>query len=90
MDTSAAEKNPGIQIVRDHDLVAALHPQLEKAQQALERIKARFDVPDTGIDNQNIFDHLLKNAPDASIAAQGGDLKAGEILVKRVKKALAG
>lgn len=78
VDTTAAEKIPGIRIVRDNGMIAVLHPQMDEAQKALDAIKAQYDIPTTGIDDKNIFDHLLKNAPHPSIASQGGDLTTGE------------
>ena len=78
VDTSAAEKVQGVQVIRDNDMVAVLHPHLDEAQNALDLIKARFDIPNTGINDETIFDHLLKNAPSPSIASQGGNLESGE------------
>ena len=78
VDTSAAEKMAGVQVVRDGDMVAVLHPYPDVAQQALERIEARYVTPQTGIDHRNIFDHLLENAPPPVVAGQAGDLKTGE------------
>jgi isoquinoline 1-oxidoreductase len=78
VDTSAAEKMAGVRVVRDGDLVAVLHPYLDSAQQALTRIKAKYDLPQTGINHDTIFEHLLKNAPPLVVAGQAGDLKAGQ------------
>jgi nicotinate dehydrogenase subunit B len=78
LDTSAAEKIKGIQVIQDRDMVAALHADLEEARKALDLIKARYEIPDTGVDDKTIFDHLLKNAPSPSIASQAGDIATGE------------
>ncbi|NNF99351.1 MAG: xanthine dehydrogenase family protein molybdopterin-binding subunit [Desulfobacteraceae bacterium] len=77
-DTSAAERIEGVEIVRDGDLLAVLHPYPDAAQRAVERINAQFTLPETGINDKNIFDHLLKMAPEPSIASQAGDVKTGE------------
>ena len=77
VDPSAAEKMPGIQVIQDDDLVAVLAASPDEAQTALDRIESRFDTPDTGVDDRNIFDHLVKNAPSPGIASQAGDLAAG-------------
>ena len=53
----------GVTVIRDGDLTAVLHPYPEVAQQALGRLKARFDLPRTGLNHENIFAHLLKHAP---------------------------
>jgi CO/xanthine dehydrogenase Mo-binding subunit len=78
VDTSAAERIPGVLVVRDGDLIAVLHPHPDEAEKALARIRADFDIPDTGIDDKTIFDHLLKSAPEPEIASEAGDLKKGE------------
>jgi isoquinoline 1-oxidoreductase len=78
VDTRDAEKEKEVQVVHDGDLIAVLHPDPEGAANALGRIKADFEVPETGIDEKNIFDHLLKNAPDPVVAAESGDLRVGE------------
>ena len=77
VDTSAAEKMEGVRVVRDDDLVAALHPYPDAAQQAAARIEAQYVKPKTGVDHDTIFDHLLKNAPPPEVAGQAGDLEMG-------------
>jgi isoquinoline 1-oxidoreductase len=78
VDTSGAERMRGVRVIRDGDLIAALHEYPDVAEKALVEINAQFDMPKTGIDEGNIFDHLLKVAPDPEIASQGGNLKTGE------------
>lgn len=84
VDTSAAEKIKGVRVIHDGDLIAVLHSYPDEAEKALTRIKAQFDVPQTGIDNKNIFDHLLKKAPPPEIASEGGDLNTGKKLATRI------
>ncbi|HXX65156.1 MAG TPA: molybdopterin cofactor-binding domain-containing protein [Bacteroidota bacterium] len=78
VDTSEAEKMSGVQIVRDGDLVAVLHAYPDVAQMALEKVKAKFDVPKAEVDDRTIYDHLLKVAPAPRVAVEGGDLSRGE------------
>ncbi len=78
VDTSAAERMKGIRVIRDGDLIAVVHERPDEAEKALAEISAQFVMPKTGIDEKNIFDHLLKVAPEPEIASQGGDLKTGE------------
>jgi isoquinoline 1-oxidoreductase len=80
LDTSPAEKIPGVKVVRDGDLVAVLHEHPDAAEEALARVKAEYDLPKTDLDDKTIFEHLLAVAPEARILAQGGDLKQGEAL----------
>ena len=78
VDTTAAEQIDGVLVIRDSELVAVLHRYPDIARQALERIRAKFVTPRTGIDHETIFDHLLENAPSPSVAARAGNLQTGE------------
>ncbi len=86
VDTSAAERIKGVHIVRDGEMIAALHPAPDGAEAALSRIKADFDTPPTGINDHTIFDHILKNAPSPKVVSKDGNLKKGE---KRSKTIVA-
>jgi len=77
VDTSAAEGIEGVRVVREGDLVAVLHPHPDVAQQALAKIEAQYLAPQTGVNDETIFDHLLKNAPSPVVADQAGDLEQG-------------
>ncbi|MFZ0428425.1 MAG: molybdopterin cofactor-binding domain-containing protein [Acidobacteriota bacterium] len=78
VDTSAAEALEGAQVVRDGDLIAVLHASPDGAADGRDLIKAEWKEVQTGLDDSNIFDHLLKSAPAGRTSAQGGDLQAGE------------
>ena len=80
VDTSAAEKVKGAQVIRAGDWVAVLHPYPDGAAAALARIKAEYKLPDVKVDDQTIFSHLMKVAPAGSVVEQGGDIKEGEKL----------
>ncbi len=78
LDTSALGKNKEIQIVRDHDLIAVLHPCPDVAEKALSGIKAEFDLPEPEVDARTIFKHLLNVAPEGEVVTQGGKIEEGE------------
>ena len=78
VDTSAAEKLPGVKVIRDGDMVAVLHEHRDEADRALAMVKAEWTRHDPPLDEQNIFEHLVKAAPAPRTVAQGGDLSAGE------------
>jgi isoquinoline 1-oxidoreductase len=82
IDTSAVEKMSDVQLVRDGDLVAVLAKSPDEAEKALAKIKAQFDMPQAIVDDENIFEHLLKNAPKSDVVASGGDIKTGEELAE--------
>jgi isoquinoline 1-oxidoreductase len=77
-DTSAAEKLPGVIVVKQDGLIAALHADPEAAEDALGKIKAEFDVPAPTVDHETIFDHLIKAAPQPQERERRGELAAGE------------
>lgn len=78
VDVSAAERRPGVKVIQAGDLVATLHARSDQAREALALVKATFQPSPSRLDNQNIFDHLLKAAPPAKQLSAKGDLKTGE------------
>ena len=87
VDTSAAEKIDGVQVVHQDDLVAVLHQHPDVAEKALKLVKAQFDVPKAEVDDTTIFDHLLKVAPEGRANPRGGDLAKGEKLASQLVEA---
>jgi isoquinoline 1-oxidoreductase len=87
VDTSEAEKLPGVRVVRDGDLVAVLHERPDIASAALGKIKAEFDSVPAQPDHRTIFDHIEKTAPPARVVAEAGDLREGERLAAEVVEA---
>ncbi len=84
MDTSGAREVKDIRIIEDKDLIAVLHPDPELADEAIKKIKAQWEKPDSNVDENSIFDHLLQVAPEGEVVSQGGDLAKGEALSKAV------
>ena len=80
VDLAEAEKFPGAQVVREGDLVAVLHDSFDRADAALAKVKAEYDVPTTGPDDRSIHAHLLKSAPPGQVVEERGDLVQGERL----------
>jgi nicotinate dehydrogenase subunit B len=77
LDTSGAKKIAGVQIIEDGDLVAVLHKYPDVAEQALAEIKAQFDVAESKLNEETIFDHLLNVAPEGeSLETKGSIDKA--------------
>lgn len=84
VDTSAAKKIKGAQVIEADDLIAVLHEDPELAEEALSRVKAQWMKPAAEVDENTIFDHLLKVAPEGQVVSQGGDLAEGERISKSV------
>jgi isoquinoline 1-oxidoreductase len=62
LDTAAAEKIPGVKIVRDGDFIGVVADDISIAENALSAIQAKWNVP-AQISNQELFEYLRKN-PD--------------------------
>jgi nicotinate dehydrogenase subunit B len=84
VDTAAAEKVPGVRVVRDNDIIAVLHEHRDVADQALGLIKADWQRPEPGPDDKTIFDHLVKTAPQPRTINEQGSLVEGEKLAQSV------
>lgn len=78
LDTSEAERLPGVIVVKEDDMVAVLHRDPEAAEAALQQIKAEFDIPEAEVDHESIFDHLLQQAPQGRTSDQRGSIQEGE------------
>jgi nicotinate dehydrogenase subunit B len=77
LDASGAEAIAGVRVVRDGELVAALHELPDVAEAAVAKIKATYDPSPSELDDKNIYEHLVKNAAPGRAVAQGGDLAEG-------------
>ena len=60
-DTTAAERMPGVQVVRDGDFIGVVAGDVWTAEQALGKVQARWNVPPQ-ISNAELFATLRKNA----------------------------
>ena len=78
IETSAARAIEGVRVVQDGDLVAVLHKNRDIADRAILQIKTDYSVPETSVNEQTIFDHLMSMAPDGEAVANGGDIAEGE------------
>jgi nicotinate dehydrogenase subunit B len=84
VETTAAEKVPGIRVVKEGSMVAVLHEHRDVADQALQLIKAEWNPSPSQLNNQNIFDHLVKAAPEPKNVGQTGNLAEGEKLAAQI------
>ncbi len=82
-DTSSAETMQGVKIIKQGDLIAALHENPEQAQNAMKKIDAQFDIENPKVDDKTIFQHLLDVAPQGQVLASGGSIEKGRSLATR-------
>lgn len=78
VDVSQAEKMEGIEIVRDGDLVAVLHENRDKADQAIVKIEAQYSFNEMPVNDKTIFEWMLKADSSARIVNSSGDLEVGK------------
>jgi isoquinoline 1-oxidoreductase len=78
VDTSEAKKTRDVIVIEDNELISVLHQHPDEAEKALEKINVEYDLPDTKIDDQTIFKHLVDVAPEGDVVSQGGVLQTGK------------
>jgi isoquinoline 1-oxidoreductase len=79
-DTSEAEKEKGVQVVRENDFIAVLHENPEKAEQALGKVKAEYSFNEKKVDDKTIFQYLLDSNAEGRENKSKGDLSTGKSL----------
>jgi isoquinoline 1-oxidoreductase len=84
VDLSQTKKMKGIRVIQEDDLIAVLHKNPDEAEKARRVIKAEYDMPKTGLNDGNIYDHLLKVPVQPQVKEQKGDLETGNKLAKEV------
>jgi isoquinoline 1-oxidoreductase len=77
VDASGIEKIDGATMVVDGDLVAVLHPTPDGAERAIALVEAKWEAPELDLDEDSIFEHLVKVAPSGEIVDRDGNLDAG-------------
>ncbi len=77
VDTSGAAAMPGVTVVNEDGMVAALADDPETAERALGAIEAEWNEAVPAYDTETVFDHLLEAAPSPSTAEEEGDMEAG-------------
>jgi nicotinate dehydrogenase subunit B len=83
-DTSEAEKIEGIQVIRDNDMVALLHKNRDKVDEAIIKVKAEFSPLKMDVNNETIFDHYIKYATKGDIVNKSGNIPEGEKISDKV------
>lgn len=78
-DTTAAEKLPGVKVIRRDDLIAVVHADPEAAAAALAQIHADWRQPEATLNQDSIFEHLRGHAGAARQVTAKGDLAAAPV-----------
>jgi isoquinoline 1-oxidoreductase len=78
IDTSEAESMGGVTVINEGDLIAALHTEKAVAEEAAAKVKIKYKLPVADVNDKNIFEYLLNNAPEGNIVDEGGNLESGQ------------
>jgi nicotinate dehydrogenase subunit B len=76
-DVSEAEKMKGIQVVHDGDFIAVLGDDRDKVDEAIVKVKADYSFDEIIVDEDSIFDRILKADSVANVVRSNGDLEMG-------------
>ncbi len=87
LDTSIAEKLPGVTVIKRAGLVAVLHTDAEASMAALAQIRVEWRLLDATLDQENIFDHIIKNSTNFKQLTERGDSKAARSGARRLFEA---
>jgi len=77
-DTSEAEKIEGVQIISQDGIIAVLHADPEISSQAISKVKAEWDFPPSEVNDESIFDHLLKTGVKERVVEELGEKTIAE------------
>ncbi|MDO9255823.1 MAG: molybdopterin-dependent oxidoreductase [Bacteroidales bacterium] len=84
VDYSAAEKTTGIQVIHDGDLVAVLHQDRERADQAIVKIEAEYSFNEIPVNDKTIFEWMLKADSSSNEIRSSGNLETGIKLSEKI------
>ncbi len=77
VDTSGVEDINGLEVVKEGDLVAVLHESPFVVEQAIHKIQAKYDIPESELNEKTIFKYLVDKAPKGKEVAAAGNLQDG-------------
>ena len=84
LDTASAAKRPGVTVVNEDGLVAALHADPEAAAAALAQIQASWDTPKAPFDTETVFDHLVSASGPGEVVTVRGNVAVARSEATRV------
>ncbi len=77
MDGSGVSEIEGAELFQEEDFIFVLHEDPEKAGQALAKVKAEWEVPESKANDKSIFDYIKQTATDSEVFEEGGNLETG-------------
>ena len=76
-DISGAENITGVKVVRDGDFIAVVSESRDKADEAIVKIKADYSTPELNLNQDSIFDAILKSDTTPNVVRTAGDQEVG-------------
>jgi isoquinoline 1-oxidoreductase len=73
-DASAAEKLPGVLVIKQGELIAVLHGAPDVAAAALGQVHAQWTLPEAALSPDTIFEHILASAGEQKLVVAKGDV----------------
>ncbi len=84
VDFSGAEKIEGTKVVRDGDLIAVLHENRDKADQAIVKIEANYTFNELPVNDKNVFEWMLKADSESREIRSAGNLEEGRKFSEKI------
>jgi isoquinoline 1-oxidoreductase len=77
VDWADAEKIPGTKVERDGDLIAVLHENRDRADEAVVKIKAEYTFDEKPVNDKTIYDWFNNAEKSERVLRTKGDLETG-------------
>jgi isoquinoline 1-oxidoreductase len=84
VDASEAKKIDGVEVVMDHDFVAVISKNRDKADLAIVQIKAEYSFDEMKVNDKTIFDYINKGEYRTNVVRTSGDIDAASQLCDKV------
>jgi isoquinoline 1-oxidoreductase len=76
-DISEAEKVEGVKVIREGDFIAVISENLEKASDAVGKIKAEYKFNELPVNDRTLSEYLLKAESESEVSDKKGDIEEG-------------
>jgi nicotinate dehydrogenase subunit B len=84
IDTTRAEAVGGTEIVRDGDFIAVLNASQDLADVALARVDAEYEEEKLDVDEETIYEYLVRNVDNSQELASAGNPEKGMMKAVRL------
>lgn len=83
VDISKARNIKDTIVIQEDGLIAVLHENPEMAENARSLISAKWNIPEPGVNNHSIFEHLKNAASEGRVYVEQGNMADGNTLAKQ-------